>query len=152
MPIKIASLTKHNILPPIIAPPKLPNLPKEPFVSNFDREMKRLMNNRIPQTVYLNVYNVTSFNKFTEWIGFGFYHSSVEIYNHEFSYGGHDYDCSGIVVVEAGNTAGLTLKEKIPVGITFYNEDEIDDIIINFGDFWYGVDYDPFGNNCNNFT
>ena len=35
-----------------------------------------------------------------EMLGFGFYHTSVELYNHEFSYGGHDFDFSGIVWVE----------------------------------------------------
>ncbi len=106
----------------------------------------------MPEVVYLNIYNVTSFNNVAEWLGFGFYHTSVEIFNHEFSYGGHDQACSGIVCVEAGNCAGLTLKEKLPVGETYYNEDEIDDIIRSFGDFWLGKDYDPFAWNCNCFT
>lgn len=127
----------------MVSPPKLPPLQKE-FVSVFETNMKKLMEQRTPEVVYLNIYNVSSFNKFSEFLGVGFYHTSVEIYNHEFSYGGHDYECSGIVCVEAGNSAGLTLKEKLPVGITYYNEDEIDDIIRNFGDFWIGKDYDPF--------
>lgn len=40
--------------------------------------------------------------------------------------------------VEQGNNAGLTLKEQIPVGITYYNEFEMDDIITQFGEFWLG--------------
>jgi hypothetical protein len=95
----------------------------------LDRNMTSLVKMRKPEVVYLNIYNVTSFNYVAEWLGFGFYHTSVELYKHEFSYGGHDYDFSGIVCVEAGNSAGLTLKERLPVGITYYSEDEIDDII-----------------------
>ena len=91
--------------------------------------MSKLVENRVAEVVYLNIYNVSNFNKVAEYFGFGFYHTSVEIYKHEFSYGGHDFACSGIVVVEAGNSAGLTLKEKIPIGVTYYNEDEIDEII-----------------------
>lgn len=99
-----------------------------------------------------------------EWLGFGFYHTSIELYNHEFAYGGHDYDFSGIVCVESADekdgdgkgqsaaSGGLELKEKIPIGITFYSMDEIDDIVIYFGNFWHGQDYDPFSKNCNDFA
>lgn len=100
--------------------------------------MNKIMENRNAEIVYLNVYNVTSFNKVAEFLGFGFYHTSVQMFNLEFSYGGHDYDNSGIVCVEAGNSAGLTLKEKIPVGITYYQEEEIDEIMSAFGNFWWG--------------
>jgi hypothetical protein len=121
-------------------------------VSQFDLDMRKMMEDRRPEIVYLNIYNVTSANKVLEFLGFGFYHTAVELFKHEFSYGGHDYDCSGIVVVEAGNCAGLTLKERIPVGVTYYCEDEIDDIVRAFGEFWLGQDYDPFEHNCNCFT
>mgnify|MGYP001590196922 CR=1 FL=1 len=77
----------------------------------------------------MNIYDVTKFNNVTELLGIGFYHTSVELYKHEFSYGGHDFDCSGIVCVEAGNNVGLTLKERLPMGITYYSEDEIDETI-----------------------
>ena len=100
----------------------------------------------------MNIYDVLSANRALEFLGFGFYHTSLEIFNHEFSYGGHDYDVSGIVVVEAGHSPGLTLKERIPVAISYYSEEEIDEIIKHFGDFWHGSDYDPFNHNCNCFT
>ena len=109
---------------------------------------------------------MTSINKYLlEWLGFGFYHTSVELYNHEFAYGGHDYDFSGIVCVETkdfdqeqankakqDNKEGLELKERLPVGITYYSMDEVDDMIIYFGNFWHGQDYDPFSKNCNHFA
>ena len=140
------------LLPPIVSPPKLPKFRDELFVSVFDMDMKRLMEERKPEVVYLNIYHVSGANTFLEFFGFGLYHTSIELYKHEFSYGGHDYSFSGIVVVESGNTAGLTLKEKLPVGITYYNEDEIDEIVKKFGSFWMGKDYDAFENNCNCFT
>ena len=95
---------------------------------------------------------MTNINGCLEVLGFGLYHTSVGLYDLEFSYGGHDMEASGIVVVDKGNTAGLTLKESLPVGLTYYSGDEIDDIIDTFGDFWHGKDYDPFAKNCNNFT
>jgi len=69
----------------------------------------------------LNIYNVTRFNSCTEWFGFGFYHTSIQLFGYEFSYGGHEEDESGIVCVKAGNSAGLVLKERILAGYTYYN-------------------------------
>ena len=106
----------------------------------------------MPYLVYLNVYNVTSFNKVLECMGFGLYHTSISIFDNEFSYGGHEHERSGIVVVEQGNSAGLILKERLPIGFTYYSCDDMDEIIDFFGDFWHGCDYDPFSKNCNNFT
>ena len=54
--------------------------------------------------------------------------------------------------MEKGNSAGLTLKESLPIGITYYSSDEINDIVDYFGEFWHGKDYDPFAKNCNDFT
>ena len=85
-------------------------------------------------------------------LGFGLYHTSVGMYGLEFSYGGHNEDSSGIVVVDQGNSAGLQLREALPIGMTYYSGFEIDEIVDNFGEFWLGKDYDPFAKNCNNFT
>ena len=135
---------------------KLPYPPQ----TNYEKKEERLLGQRIPEIIWLRVYHVTPINKYLlEWLGFGFYHTSIELYNHEFAYGGHDYDFSGIVCVEtidentkdpqkiaqaSAASGGLELKERIPVGITYYSMDEIDDIVIYFGNFWHGRDYDPF--------
>ena len=63
--------------------------------------------NRTQNVVYLNVYNVTGLNRSLEWLGFGLYHTSVQVYSLEISYGGHELAQSGVVVVEQGNSAGL---------------------------------------------
>jgi deubiquitinase DESI2 len=111
-----------------------------------------MLASRFTETVYLNIYDVTSLNQALEFIGFGLYHTSVGMYGLEFSYGGHDGYSSGTVVVMKGNSAGLTLKESIPIGHTHYNLDEINDILKYMGEFWLGCDYDPFRRNCNSFT
>ena len=54
--------------------------------------------------------------------------------------------------MDKGNTAGLVLRESLPVGITYYSPDEIDEVVDAFGEFWHGKDYDPFSKNCNHFT
>jgi deubiquitinase DESI2 len=108
--------------------------------------------NRHKEPVVLNIYHVTTANKYLEFLGFGLYHTSVGVYGVEYSYGGHDEALPGIVVDTKGNTAGLTLKESFPIGYTYYSRSEVEQVIDRFGAFWYGVDYDPFARNCNHFT
>lgn len=112
-------------LPPLTKLPKKMKEKKAPFEARYDKEMRELMQDRTPEVVFLNIFNVHSSNCFLELFGFGLYHTSVQLHNCEFSYGGHDEACSGLVIVEAGKSAGLTLKEKIPVGITYYTDEEI---------------------------
>lgn len=85
-------------------------------------------------------------------MGLGFYHTSVGIYNLEMSYGGHSEDSPGTVAVQKGNSAGLILKESLAVGTTYFDIEEINNIVDYFGQFWKGNLYDPFRKNCNNFT
>ena len=118
----------------------------------FMQRLDQLCAGRVGEVVYLNVYNVTGINGCLEYFGFGLYHTSVGMYDLEFSFGGHDEASSGIVVVDKGNTAGLELKESLPVGVTHYSSDEVDEAVDAFGEFWHGKDYDPFAKNCNDFT
>lgn len=76
-------------------------------VNPFNIQMDQLCGNRHKVTVYIKLYSVTGVNKALECLGFGLYHSSINLYDLEFSYGGHDQESSGIVVVEEGNCAGL---------------------------------------------
>ena len=77
-------------------------------------------------------------------MGMGLYHTSIMVHGNEFSYGGHAKERSGIVVVQEGDSAGLVLKESLPIGYTCYGSDEMDEAIEYFGIFWRGCDYDPF--------
>ena len=129
------------------------NKPLQPLkIDFFKRKTEQIYYSRSREVVYLNVYNVLGANCLFEWLGFGLYHTSVGIFDMEFSYGGHNEALSGIVVVNQGNSAGLVLKERLPVGVTYYSPDEIDEIVEYFGEYWQGMDYDPFSKNCNNFT
>lgn len=119
---------------------------------NYDSVNKSLIESRKPETVYLNVYHVSPINSALEYLGFGLYHTSVGIYGLEMSYGGHSDGSPGTVVVLKGSSGGLVIKERIPVGETYYNLREINEITDYFGEFWPGNQYDPFRKNCNNFT
>ena len=138
-------------LPPIVSP-KVQQPIRRIHHDMFLQRLDHLCGSRVGEVIYLNIYNVTGINKFLEVLGFGLYHTSVGMYDLEFSYGGHNEDTSGIVVVERGNSAGLELRESLPIGFTYYTGNEIDEIVDFFGEFWLGKDYDPFAKNCNHFT
>ena len=51
-----------------------------------------------------------------------------------------------------GNSTTLHLKEIILVGYTFYDADDVDLLLDEFGKYWQGILYDPFNHNCNDFS
>ena len=103
------------------------------------------------QPIYLNIYHLSSFNYLIQLLGFGFFHTSLEINGKEFSYSATNDDNSGIFSnsIEDKN---LILKEKIYLGNTFYNDEEINEILLLNTPYWLGKSYDPFLKNCNHFT
>lgn len=148
----LSGAERNNLLLPPIQSNKHAMEDLDDGLTRFERNANQMMQKRVRETVYLNIYDVTSINRALEFIGFGLYHTSVGIFGLEFSYGGHDSYSPGTVIVMQGNSAGLSLKESLPVGYTYYNLDEVNDIIKYMGDYWLGCDYDPFRKNCNNFT
>ena len=101
--------------------------------------------------VYLNVYHLSFINYFVQLLGFGFFHSSIEINGKEFSYSATEDEESGIFSNSIENS-NLILKEKIYLGNTFYSENEINEILLLNIPYWLGKSYDPFLKNCNHFT
>ncbi|KAE8718784.1 hypothetical protein F3Y22_tig00109987pilonHSYRG00012 [Hibiscus syriacus] len=50
--------------------------------------------------VILNVYDLTPYNNYTYWFGFGIYHSGIEVHGKEYGFGAHDFPISGVFEVE----------------------------------------------------
>ena len=100
----------------------------------------------------MRVYDLLPLNRIFEWAGVGFYHTSIQIYDHEYYYGGHDSDITGIVETDIGKSTTLHLKEILLVGYTYYDADDISLLLDEFGKYWQGTLYDPFNHNWNDFT
>ena len=126
------------------------NIEKKDKIEELDDYIeKKLL--EIGQPVYLNIYHLSFVNYFVQLFGFGFFHSSIEINEKEFSYSATNDEYSGIFsnLIEDSN---LILKEKIYLGNTFYNNNEINEILLLNTPYWLGKSYDPFLFICNHFT
>lgn len=59
--------------------------------------------------VYLNVYKLDSFSKYNPYLvpfGLGAYHTGIEVYGDEISFGFHDEDTSGIFTIDPRTAPG----------------------------------------------
>ena len=103
--------------------------------------------------VYLNVYHLTILNYFLQLFGFGFFHTTLEINDTEYSFKLCSGDESGIFFnrFKYGLDKSL-LKEKIYLGKTSYDMNSVNEIFKLHIPFWLGKSYDLFKKNCNHFT
>ena len=103
--------------------------------------------------VYLNVYHLTILNYFLQLLGFGFFHTSLEINDIEYSFKLCSGDESGIFFNKFKDGIDKKwLKEKIYLGKTSYDINSVNEIFKLHIPFWLGKSYDLFKKNCNHFT
>ena len=62
----------------------------------------------------------------------------MQVFDKEYYFGGHDGDCSGIVDTPIGKSTSLGLKDKLFVGYTYYNSEQIEELVEEFGELWKG--------------
>ena len=103
--------------------------------------------------VYLNIYHLTIFNYILQFFGFGFFHTSLEINDIEYSFKLGSGDQSGIFYNHFKDGIDKKrLKEKIYLGNTPYDINSVNEIFKLYIPFWLGRSYNLFEKNCNNFT
>ncbi len=103
--------------------------------------------------VYLNVYHLTILNYFLQLLGFGFFHTSLEINDIEYSFKLCSGEESGIFFNRFKDGIDQKwLKEKIYLGKTLYDINSVNEIFKLYIPFWLGKSYDLFKKNCNHFT
>ena len=103
--------------------------------------------------VYLNIYHLTIFNYILQFFGFGFFHTSLEINDIEYSFKLGNEDESGIFFNRfKDGIEKKWLKEKIYLGNTPYDMNSVNEIFKLHIPFWLGRSYNLFQKNCNNFT
>ncbi|KAK4257365.1 hypothetical protein QN277_006961 [Acacia crassicarpa] len=103
-------------------------------------------------TVVLNVYDLTPLNNYTHWIGFGIFHSGIEVYGREFGFGAHELSSSGVFEVEPRKCPGFIYRRSITLGQINMHPSEFQTFIENMASEYYGDTYHLISKNCNHFT
>jgi len=95
-------------------------------------------------------------NEYAQSIGFGVFHSGVEVYGVEYAYGGHAFPFSGIFTntpqdaEELGDT--VKFRESVYLGETALSKRAVERLVKSLGDEFRGDRYHLISKNCNHFT
>jgi deubiquitinase DESI2 len=104
---------------------------------------------RASTQVYVNVYDLAPANDFLHPIGFGLYHTGVEISGVEYTFASQ----SGIFRHTPRAVPQATFREQLLIGTMDGGSSEIKTIVDALGDEKFGPnDYHILHNNCNNFA
>ena len=99
------------------------------------------------EPVYINIYDLHYINKLTWYLGFGIYHTGIQLYGTEYSYGCN----SGINAIIPKTITNIPLRETIYLGSTNKSYSEIYNIIMDMKSIYTNDAYNILNNNCNNF-
>ncbi|KAK1419036.1 hypothetical protein QVD17_28192 [Tagetes erecta] len=102
--------------------------------------------------LYLNVYDLTPVNDYLYWLGFGIFHSGIEVYDMEYAFGAHEYPTSGVFEVEPKSCPGFIFRRSIPLGTTDMSPTEFRSFMEQLSDKYHGDTYHLIAKNCNHFT
>lgn len=100
---------------------------------------------------------MAKFNQYSSQIGFGAFHSGIEVYDCEYAYGGHNDSHSGVFEIAPKDVASLgedsfKFRETIVIGYTDFDEEDVKQIVEQFGVKFRGDKYHLLHQNCNHFT
>lgn len=117
----------------IIRLESVPKQQKRCYKSSVDASLK----NRQDNSVLLNVYGLTQFNKTFHFTGVGVYHSGVQVYGNEWAYGSFPLPISSIFMMnEPRDLRSLShisgrfhFVKSIYIGRTRFNREEIVQIV-----------------------
>jgi len=117
--------------------------------------------------VYCNVYDLAwgqddkdgkkkKVNSGLPGMGFGIYHSGIEVYGREISFGYSDDGCTGVFEVPSRCAGGvmprITFKEAITMGYINRSRHEVDHLLSRLAEKYRGDTYDLVRRNCNHFS
>nr|XP_043628462.1 deSI-like protein At4g17486 isoform X1 [Erigeron canadensis] len=109
-------------------------------------------NNNMDTQVMLNVYDLTPVNSYSIWLGFGIFHSGIQVYGMEYGFGAHDFPISGVFEVEPKSCPGFVYRCSIPLGHVSQSPTEFREFIETVASEYHGDTYHLISKNCNHFT
>ncbi|EDW66095.1 deubiquitinase DESI2 [Drosophila virilis] len=109
------------------------------------------------EPVIINVYDLFSINEYVVPLGLGIFHTGVQVYGTEYTYGGHSLSNTGIFEMpprSAEQELGehFHYRQSIQLGHTHFTRDEVHRIVEQLGWQFTGNSYHLTNNNCNHFT
>ncbi|XP_047082253.1 deSI-like protein At4g17486 [Lolium rigidum] len=102
--------------------------------------------------VLLNVYDLTPVNDYLYWLGFGVFHSGIEVHGMEYGFGAHDFSSSGVFEVESKCCPGFVYRKTVWLGTTDMSREEFRSFIEKLAGKYHGNTYHLISKNCNHFT
>eukprot|EP00697_Spironema_sp_BW2_P014226 gnl/Spiro4/4622_TR2311_c0_g1_i1.p1 gnl/Spiro4/4622_TR2311_c0_g1~~gnl/Spiro4/4622_TR2311_c0_g1_i1.p1 ORF type:complete len:282 (-),score=38.77 gnl/Spiro4/4622_TR2311_c0_g1_i1:134-979(-) len=104
--------------------------------------------------VNLYVYDLLRSNSVLSNInpGAGAFHSAVEVYGREYTFGPSSDGGTGVWDLEPGTAPCPSLREKILMGYTTLNNEQVVALIEEMKGQWLGKSYDLLTRNCNCFA
>lgn len=105
---------------------------------------------RVP--VFLNVYDLHPYNNFLHSIGFGAYHSAVELFGREYSFGFHDGPQTGVFHMQPRAVPNAVFREQVEVGCIYLTFNQFNIILNQLKAEWTGNKYHLLKRNCNHFS
>ncbi|KII68344.1 Desumoylating isopeptidase 2 [Thelohanellus kitauei] len=106
--------------------------------------------------VRLKIYDVIKDMSLMDFFGLGVYHTTVEVFDKEYTFGASDDSFEGIKCYPAGYLDSIdipyTFRETMLIGYTLYDEAQVDEIIRFMQRDYTSQSYDIILHNCNHFT
>lgn len=102
--------------------------------------------------VLVNVYDLLEANKYGYDLGIGAFHSGVELWGSEYSFGHHEYDSTGVFESVPQQCANAVFREQIQMGEIEITRAQVEDILDRLRDKYRGNTYHPLQRNCNHFS
>ena len=111
------------------------------------------MRSRISGTqIYLNVYDLSPGNYYLNPIGFGAYHTAIQIDEVQYSYGYHNGSYTGVCESQPMENPEMPLREKILIGQFTGGRKKLQEILSILQEQFIGNQYDLLSRNCNHFS
>jgi len=105
--------------------------------------------------VLVNVYDLHHANNYAYYVGFGIFHSGVEIDGKEYSFGGHEFSYTGVFDIPPRTAFGAKFRYFLPhqlLGEIEITPRELHRIIDQISEEFPGNSYHPLTRNCNTFS
>jgi hypothetical protein len=128
--------------------------PDDPVAASclrFREYVEREFRDLPPNTVVLNVYDITWANNILSPLGLGVHHTGIEVYGREYSYG-RATSGTGVFEVAPKKCAPHLYRESIVLGTTKMSNGEIRQLIGVMSGEWHGRAYHIARKNCNIFS